>query len=101
VPAALDPEIATGELRGRLGYDGVSITDALDAAAAQAWGDRSQVALAAAGAGSDLLLYGDPRTAADTLDDLVAALRSGDLERAPFRRSAARVLALRADVGNG
>ena len=36
VPAALDPEIATGELRGRLGFDGVSITDALDAAAAQA-----------------------------------------------------------------
>jgi beta-N-acetylhexosaminidase len=101
VPAALVPEIATGELRGRLVYGGVSITDTLSAAAAQAGGDRTQVALAAAGAGSDLLLYGDPRTAAGSLHDLVAALRSGDLERAPFRRSAARVLALRADVGDG
>lgn len=101
VPAALDPEIAAGELRDRLGYDGVSITDSLDAAAARAWGDRREVALAAAGAGSDLLLYGDARVAGDTLDNLVAALRAGDLERPAFRRSVARVLALRAGLGDG
>lgn len=101
VPAALDPEIAAGELRDRLGYDGVSITDSLDAEAARAWGDRREVALAAAGAGSDLLLYGDARVAGDSLDDLAAGLRAGDLERPAFRRSVARVLALRAGLGDG
>ena len=70
LPAALDPAIATGELRARLGFDGVSITDSLDAAAALAYGDRREVALAAAGAGSDLLLYGDWRTAEATRRDL-------------------------------
>lgn len=99
-PAALAPEIATGELRGRIGFDGVSITDSLDAAAARAWGGRGEVARAAAAAGADLLLYGDWRTAASVHGDLVAALRRGRLDRAGFERSAARVIALRTDVGS-
>jgi beta-N-acetylhexosaminidase len=94
-PAALAPAIATGELRDRLGFDGVSITDSLDAAAARAWGDRDEVARAAAGAGADLLLYGDWRTAAAAGDALVAALRRGHLDRAGFERSVERVIALR------
>jgi beta-N-acetylhexosaminidase len=97
-PAALAPEVATGELRDRLGFDGVSITDSLDAAAARAWGGRGEVARAAAAAGADLLLYGDWRTAADVHRDLVAALRRGRLDRAGFERSAARVTALRAGL---
>lgn len=98
-PAALAPEIATGELRDRLGFAGVSITDSLDAAAAQAWGERDEVALAAAGAGSDLLLYGDWRTAAAVNDTLVGALRRGKLEHAAFEDSAERVVALRGSLG--
>jgi beta-N-acetylhexosaminidase len=97
-PAALAPEIATGELRERLGFDGVSITDSLDAAAARAWGSRREVARAAAGAGTDLLLYGDWRTAVTARDALVAALRHGRLARAGFERSAARVISLREDL---
>ncbi len=99
-PAALAPEIATGELRDRLGFAGVSITDSLDAAAAQAWGDRDEVALAAAGAGSDLLLYGDWRTAAAVGDALVAGLRRGRLDRAAFESSAERVAALRGSLAS-
>jgi beta-N-acetylhexosaminidase len=98
-PAALAPRIATGELRERLGFTGVSITDSLDAAAARAWGSRAAVARAAAGAGSDLLLYGDWRTAAAAHDDLAAAVRAGRLDRAGFERSAARVIALRTGLG--
>jgi len=98
-PAALAPAIATGELRRRLGFEGVSITDSLDAAAARAWGDRDEVALAAARAGSDLLLYGDWRTAARARDALLAALRRGRLDRAGFERSATRVITLRESLG--
>ncbi len=94
-PAALDPAVATGELRDHLGFAGVSITDSLDAAAARAFGDRDRVALAAAGAGTDLLLYGDWRTARAVGRTLASRLRSGALDRAAFTDSIGRVLALR------
>jgi beta-N-acetylhexosaminidase len=97
-PAALAPQIATGELRDRLGFEGVSITDSLDAAAARAFGGRSGVALAATRAGSDLLLYGDWRTAAAVNRTLAGALRTGTLDRDGFERSVARVAALRSGL---
>ena len=100
-PAALAPEIATGELRDRLGFDGVTITDSLDAAAAQAWGDRDEVALAAAGAGTDLLLYGDWRTAA-VVDrhPRRRAPRAAASTAPPSSSSAERVAALRGTLGS-
>ncbi len=94
-PAALARSVATGELRRRLGFEGVSITDSLDAAAAQAFGDREEVALTAASAGADLLLYGDWRTAREIHRTLSARLRSGGLDRGAFEESAGRVLAMR------
>ena len=100
-PAAFEPAIATGELRERIGFDGVSITDSLDAVAAQAFGDRDRVALAAAGAGSDLLLYGDWRTARDVAATLTRALREGRLDRAAFEDSVRRVLELRSGLATG
>ena len=100
-PAAFEPEIATGELRERIGFEGVSITDSLDAAAALAFGDRDRVALAAAGAGSDLLLYGDWRTARGTAETLAGALRDGRLERQDFEESVRRVLEFRAGLATG
>ena len=100
-PAAFDPAVATDELRGRLGFTGVSITDSLDAAAARAFGDRDRVAVAAASAGSDLLLYGDWRTAEAVGRTLTSRLRSGALERAAFEDAVRRVLALRAGLATG
>lgn len=94
-PAALSPKIATGELRGRLGFEGVSITDSLDAAAAQSFAGRERVAIAAAGAGSDLLLYGDWRTAREVSRPLRQRVTSGKLDRGDFEASVERVLALR------
>ncbi|HET6571402.1 MAG TPA: glycoside hydrolase family 3 N-terminal domain-containing protein, partial [Solirubrobacterales bacterium] len=63
-PAAFAPAIATGELRRRLGFQGVSITDALDTVSVHAFGGAAKVARAAAAAGADLLLYTDPAEAA-------------------------------------
>jgi beta-N-acetylhexosaminidase len=100
-PAALDRAIATGELRGRLGFDGVTITDSLDAAAAQAFGGRDRVAIAAASAGSDLLLYGDWRTAEAVRRTLAVRLHSGALDRSAFERAVRRVLALRSGLRTG
>ncbi len=95
-PAAFSRAIATGELRGRLGFEGVSISDGLGAAAAQDFGSDGEIALAAAGAGTDLLLYTDWREARSARILLRDRLATGRLDRAAFERSVARVLALRA-----
>ncbi len=100
-PAAFSAAIASGELRSRLGFEGVSITDALDTAAVRAFGDTAKVARAAAAAGTDLLLYTDPDEATQAHRALLKALRKGKLSRASFEESADRVLQLRHSLGAG
>ena len=56
-PAVFTRGLATAELRDRLGFEGVSISDALQAAAAEAFGGPAKVGRAAARAGTDLLLF--------------------------------------------
>ena len=97
-PAALNRAIASGELRGRLGFDGVSVTDSLDAQAVRSYGGRAIVARRAAAAGSDLLLYGDWRTARSSGRTLAQALRRGKLDRERFEASVQRILALRPEL---
>jgi beta-N-acetylhexosaminidase len=94
-PAAFSAAIASGELRSRIGFEGVSITDALDTVAVRAFGGSGKVARAAAAAGTDLLLYTEPGEAARAHRSLLRALRSGQLSRASFEASAGRVLRLR------
>ena len=98
-PAAFAPAIATGELRQRLGFEGVSVTDALDTVAVHAFGGTSKVARAAAAAGADLLLYTDPAEAAAAHRALVQGLRSGTLPRSSFEDSVSRILGLRHRLG--
>jgi beta-N-acetylhexosaminidase len=78
-PAAFARSIATGELRRRLGFHGVSITDALESAAA----------------GTDLLLFTDYRAAMAAGRALRGLLRSAPGSRAAFEASAGRILRLR------
>ena len=94
-PAALSRAIAVGELRGRLGYDGVSITDALGGAAIRAVGGPARVGIAAARAGTDLLLYTDFRDGARAQRALLRKLNGAEMDRARFERSVQRVLTLR------
>ncbi|MFN8216966.1 MAG: glycoside hydrolase family 3 N-terminal domain-containing protein [Solirubrobacterales bacterium] len=98
-PAAFARPLATGELRGRLGFEGVSLTDALQTAAVADFGGPRKAALAAVRAGTDLLLFTDLSTAAAVRRALAARLRSGSLNRAEFEAAAQRVLDLRASLG--
>jgi beta-N-acetylhexosaminidase len=100
-PAAFSRFIATGELRERLGFTGVSITDALDTVAVQVFGGTDEVARAAANAGTDLLLYTDPGAAVRAHRTLLQALRNGRLSRDSFEESVGRVLQLRHRLGAG
>lgn len=97
-PAAFTGSIATGELRDRLGFEGVTITDALETPAVERFGSPARAAVAAAGAGADLLLYTRLGPAAAARRALLVKLRSGVLRRAAFVAAAERVLTLRSGL---
>jgi beta-N-acetylhexosaminidase len=96
-PAGLSPAIVQGELRRRLGFRGVTITDALGAGALARFGGIGRRGRLAARAGMDLLLCSDHRVAEgqQALAGLVAGYRSGQLSRATARAAVARILDLR------
>lgn len=96
-PAGLSSKIVQGELRGRLGFTGVTITDALEAGALRAFGTDRQRGLDAAEAGMDLILCsgGSIAQGDDVNAALVSGLESGRLPRAAFQSTVNRITALR------
>lgn len=95
-PALLSRTITTGELRGRLGFGGVVITDDLDVAALRPYGRAGRLAIDATVAGNDLLLYCQSATSADkALDATVRAVGDGRISREQLEASVRRILALR------
>lgn len=97
-PAAFTRAIATGELRNRLGFEGVTVTDALETPAVERFGGTPKAAVAGARAGADLLLYAQLGPAQVAWKALVKKLRAGALDRAEFEQAAERVLDLRAEL---
>jgi beta-N-acetylhexosaminidase len=100
LPAGLSPTIIMQELRGRNGFTGVTITDALEAGALNAFGSTGQKAVTAAGAGMDLILCsarGVTQAEAAT-SALATALGNGQLDPAAFNAAVNRVTALRAGL---
>jgi beta-N-acetylhexosaminidase len=96
-PAGLSATIVQGELRGRLGFAGVTITDALEADALNPYGSIANRAYLAAQAGMDLILCSAESTAEGTqcLAGLEHGYTDGALPRPAFQAAAARVVALR------
>jgi beta-N-acetylhexosaminidase len=93
--ASQSPRIVTGLLRERLGFDGVVLTDSIEA---QAVLDRSGVAVAAERslrAGADLILMTGSASWNAVHRRLLALARRSPAFRERVRRSAARVLELK------
>jgi beta-N-acetylhexosaminidase len=99
-PAGLSGLIINGELRGRLHFKGVTITDALEAGALRAFGSTQNRAWLAAGAGMDLILCAaqDPSQGQAALASLEDHYRNRTLNQAAFKAAVARILALRASL---
>jgi len=99
-PAGLSPTIVGGELRQRLGFTGVTITDALEAGALQPFGTIGQRATLAAQAGMDLILCSAQQ--ATEGDQAKTALENGyqdgTLGQAAFQAALQRVLALKSSL---
>ena len=96
-PAGLSPVVVRGELRQRLGFRGVTITDALEAGGLRGYGTIARRGQLAALAGMDLLLcaghrVGEGRRAAA---GLARAYRDGLLSRGSGAAAVARIAALR------
>ncbi|MGH3378356.1 MAG: glycoside hydrolase family 3 N-terminal domain-containing protein [Actinoallomurus sp.] len=100
-PAGLSSTIIQNELRGRLGFTGVTITDSLTAGGLSNFGNTSQRAVAAAKAGMDLLLVcgQSPSYGQSAVTGLANALSSGQLGQAAFDAARGRVTSLRDDLG--
>jgi beta-N-acetylhexosaminidase len=103
LPAGLSPAVIGGELRRRLGFRGVTITDAITAGSLEPFGALGARGVLAARAGADLILCSATNPADNTpslglavRDALAAAIRGGRLGRAGAERSVARIVALRA-----
>jgi len=96
-PAGLSSAVIQGELRGRLGYQGVTITDAIEAGALGAFGSYGQRAVLAAQAGMDLLLCSaqDVSQGQAVTTALAGALDGGQLNSTIFNAAVQRVTALR------
>jgi len=99
-PAGLSATIVEGELRQRLGFQGVTITDALEAGALRAYGTFQNRGLLAAEAGMDLILCSAQNVSegAQATAGLEEGYRDGRLGQQAFTAALRRVLALRASL---
>jgi len=99
-PAGLSAKVVGGELRQRLGFTGVTITDALEAGALRAYGTTQHRAILAAGAGMDLILCSAQQAAQGNQARVALSedYQRGKLNQAAFRAAVQRVLALRSSL---
>jgi beta-N-acetylhexosaminidase len=98
-PAMLSPAVSTSELRGHLGFRGVSITDDITTRGMARFGTPARLGTLAAQAGNDLLLYaGGYTSAARSADALLREASAGRISIPATRASVRRVLALRASL---
>ena len=96
-PAGMSPQIVQGLLRGQLGFQGVTITDAIEAGALRHYGPVGQRAAMAAAAGMDLILASaqNPGEGAQVVAGLQSAYAKGTLGQASVDAAVERILSLR------
>ena len=100
-PAGLSPVIVQGLLRQKLGFQGVTVTDALEAGALQAFGTSRHRAVLAARAGMDLILCGPGVSEGErAMHGLRSGYLNGTLSKPAFRASLQRVTDLRSSLGD-
>jgi len=106
LPAGLSSAIIQGELRGRLGFRGVTITDSIAAGALAPFGSISERAALAATAGDDLILGSgrtvnedSPTIGSSALRGIAAAIGAREAPRATAELAVADVIAMREVLG--
>jgi beta-N-acetylhexosaminidase len=97
LPATLNPRIMTDLLRGRLGFRGLVVTDALDMNGVLGKMTMAEVTQRAVTAGADLLLM--PTDITGAIDAIVDGVRRGLFTEARVTESARRLLVAKQEMG--
>lgn len=96
-PATLSKRLNSDLIRGRLGFQGVVITDALNMGGVTSWGSPAAVAVKTVEAGSDMLLMSpDPAAAKSAIE---AAVRAHTISEYRLDQSVYRILLLKQHLG--
>ncbi len=90
MPASLSPEIINEVLRGRMGYDGVVVTDALDMGAIVQQFSSAEAAVKVLTAGADLILM--PENFDEAYQGVLDAVKDGTLSPERIDESLRRIL---------
>ncbi|WP_434741177.1 glycoside hydrolase family 3 protein [Micromonospora sp. SH-82] len=90
--ATFSRKVLTDVLRGRLGFEGVVVTDGMNMEPAKKW-SPGEAAVRALKAGNDLILM--PPNVTQAYEGLLTALRDGSLPRERLVEAATRVLTLK------
>lgn len=94
-PALVNRSIVEGELRGRLGFEGVVMTDSLNARAIRAIGGPGPASVRAAIAGVDLILATSEPAASEVRRALLSGMLDGRVSRTTAAEAVARIARLR------
>lgn len=99
-PAGLSSAIVQGELRTRLGFQGITITDAIGAGALARYGSVQNRTLLAAEAGMQLMLASDqsPNQGVACMNALASGYQDGSLSKESFEATVMQILALRSGL---
>jgi beta-N-acetylhexosaminidase len=97
LPATLNPHIMTDLLRGRLGFDGMIFTDALDMNGVLGKMSMAEVTQRAVGAGADVLLM--PTDIAGAIDAVVDGVRRGLFPESRITASVRKLLVAKQEMG--
>jgi beta-N-acetylhexosaminidase len=97
VPATLSPGVLTDLLRGEMGFDGLTFTDAMDMFAVDRRFGRGEAAVRALEAGADVLLM--PPDVAAAKAGVAAAVRDGRLSEERVDASVLKVLQAKERMG--
>jgi beta-N-acetylhexosaminidase len=92
-PALLCP--GTYRRLRQMGFRGAIVTDSLDADALRPYGSVGAIAVRALADGADSVLVTSPWSTLEVIDAIGRATRTGRLDEARLRASAARLRALR------
>lgn len=89
-PASLSPAVLT-LLRTDFGFDGVAMTDAFSMAGVREGRTLGQVTVEALAAGQDMLIVDNPTEVTVVVEEIVAAVSDGSLDRERLGQAAGRV----------
>ncbi len=101
-PAALSSSIVTGELRDKLGFGGVIITDELGAESITSTTTSDRAGLQALKAGCDMLLYaGSVQNSKQAFNTILKANQSGAIDSSVLEGAYDRITSLKDSLGAG